>query len=57
VSALCGDAWIAFLAANGGAAFTGDPGHAMLRAAYGGGAKPARSAWISGARGFVKGRA
>lgn len=56
VSRLSGDAWLAFLADHGGAGFAGDPGRQLLRAAYGGSLVPARDAWLTGARGFVKGR-
>jgi len=60
VARLSGEPWIAFVAAHGGAALSGEPGRDLLRAAYGGqgGASPTpnRTAWLSGTRGFLTGR-
>ena len=55
VAQLNGDSWIAFLAAHGGAGLAGEPGRALLRAAYGGNATEYnRSVWLSASRGFLK---
>lgn len=57
VAQLSGESWIAFLAAHGGAGLAGEPGRALLRAAYGGSAaEPSRAAWLSAGRGFLRGR-
>lgn len=58
VARLSGEAWIAFVAAHGGSALSGEPGQQLLRATYGGangGAATAdRAAWLDGARGFLR---
>ena len=56
VARLRGEPWIDFVAATGGAALAGEPGRELLRAAYGGKPGASRAQWLSGARGFVKGR-
>ncbi|HUW50590.1 MAG TPA: DUF4381 domain-containing protein [Sulfuricella sp.] len=56
VASLSGDCWIAFIVAHGGAAWADDTGASLLRAAYGGTAKPDRARWLAGARAFIMGR-
>ena len=61
VARLSGEPWIAFVAAHGGAALSGEPGRELLHAAYGGQggtsrAPPNRTVWLSGTRGFLTGR-
>jgi hypothetical protein len=57
VAQLSGESWIAFIAANGGADLAGEPGRALLRAAYGGGTTDqSRAVWLSAGRGFLRGR-
>jgi predicted lysophospholipase L1 biosynthesis ABC-type transport system permease subunit len=57
VARLSGERWIAFVAANGGAALAGEPGRELLRTAYGGSARnDHRAAWLSAGRGFLRGR-
>ncbi|MGQ0621204.1 MAG: DUF4381 domain-containing protein [Panacagrimonas sp.] len=53
VARLSGEAWIAFVVAHGGAAWSGDVGRALLRAAYGGATRADRARWIEGARDFL----
>jgi hypothetical protein len=57
VAQLSGESWIAFLAAHGGVGLAGEPGRALLRAAYGGAApEQDRAVWLSAGRGFLRGR-
>jgi len=57
VARLSGEPWIDFVAAHGGAALSGEPGRDLLRAAYGGQSRASsRAVWLSGARGFLRGR-
>jgi len=60
VARLSGEPWIDFVAARGGAVLAGEPGRDLLRAAYGGkgaaSGAPDRTVWLSGARGFLRGR-
>lgn len=57
VAALCGERWIAFVVAHGGAAWSGDSGAGLLRAAYGGRAAADRAAWLQGAEQLIRQRA
>lgn len=52
-AALSGDAWLAFLVAEGAAPLAGDSGKAMLRAAWGSPAEDARAQWFDGAHAFL----
>lgn len=52
--ALTGRRWIDFVAAHGGAAWSGAAGAALLQAAYGGAVQSGRAQWIAGARTFFK---
>lgn len=59
VARLSGEPWIAFVAAHGGAALSGEPGRDLLHAAYGGqggASASSRTVWLSGARGFLRAR-
>lgn len=56
VAGLSGEAWLAFVAAHGGADWAGDAGRALLRTAYGGQAESHRARWLSGARAFIQHR-
>ncbi len=60
VARLSGEPWIAFVAAHGGAALSGEPGRDLLTAAYGGRSGASRvqnrTIWLSGARSFLKAR-
>lgn len=57
VASLSGVRWIAFVVEHGGSEFSGESGASLLRAAYGGGKNVQRSSWLSGAQGFIRGRA
>lgn len=60
VAPLGGEAWLAFVVAHGGSAWAGEPGHHLLRCAYGSSAAaPAtcRERWLAGARGFLQAQA
>jgi hypothetical protein len=57
VAGLSGERWLAFVVAHGGAALSGNTGSSLLRIAYGGEAAAHRSAWLSGAQAFIRGRA
>ena len=57
VAGLSGERWIAFVVEHGGAAWSGDSGNKLLRLAYGGTATADRSAWLAGAKTFIRGRA
>ncbi len=57
VAHLSGAAWIAFVAAHGGSGLAGASGASLLSMAFGGSGSADRARWLSGARGFVKGRA
>lgn len=56
VANLSGERWIAFVIEHGGAAWSGDRGASLLRAAYGSAATADRAAWLTGAHAFIKGR-
>lgn len=56
VAGLDGAAWLAFLVEHGGTELAGEPGQALLRAAYGSPAGADRERWLKGARGFLGGR-
>ena len=53
VASLSGERWIAFVVGHGGAAWSGDAGTSLLRIAYGGTATAYRTAWLTGASGFI----
>jgi hypothetical protein len=55
VARLTGDAWLAFVAAQGGAALAGEAGQSLLATAFGGGVSGDREGWIAGADAFVRG--
>jgi hypothetical protein len=57
VASLSGECWIAFVVEQGGAALLGESGANLLRIAYGGEAAADRTAWLTGAQAFIKGRA
>ena len=54
VARLTGDAWLAFVAAQGGTVLAGEAGRSLLAAAFGGGASGDRECWIAGADAFVR---
>jgi len=54
VARLTGDAWLAFVAARGGAPLAGEAGRSMLATAFGGHASGDRDCWIAGADAFVR---
>lgn len=56
VASLSGERWIAFVVEHGGAAWSGDSGASLLRAAYGGTAKADRAGWLAGAHAFIRRR-
>ncbi|MGH8296254.1 MAG: DUF4381 domain-containing protein [Steroidobacteraceae bacterium] len=56
VARLTGDAWLAFVAAEGGAPLAGEPGRSLLSTAFGGEASDHRERWIAGADAFVRAR-
>ena len=57
VANLSGERWIAFVVEHGGAAWSGNSGNSLLRIAYGGAATAERTAWLTGAQAFIRGRA
>jgi hypothetical protein len=54
VARLTGDAWLAFVAAQGGTQLAGAAGRSLLATAFGGGASDDRECWIAGADAFVR---
>jgi hypothetical protein len=54
VARLSGDAWLAFVAAQGGAALAGEAGQSLLATAFGGSASDHRASWLAGADAFVR---
>ena len=54
VARLTGDAWLAFVAAQGGTPLAGEAGKSMLTTAFGGHSSDERERWISGADAFVR---
>jgi hypothetical protein len=54
VARLTGDAWLAFVAAQGGTQLAGDAGRSLLATAFGGSASDDREYWIAGADAFVR---
>jgi len=54
VARLTGDAWLAFVAAQGGAALAGDAGRSLLSTAFGGRISDDRACWLAGADAFVR---
>lgn len=53
VARLTGEAWLEFVAAEGGTLPT-EAGRSMLAAAFGGGARDERECWLAGADAFVR---
>lgn len=56
VASLSGERWIAFVVEHGGAAWSGDSGASLLRAAYGGAVHADRTGWLTGAHAFIRER-
>jgi len=54
VARLTGDAWLAFVAAQGGSLLSGEAGRSLLATAFGGGSSGDRECWIAGADEFVR---
>jgi hypothetical protein len=54
VARLTGDAWLAFVASQGGTPLAADAGRSLLSTAFGGGASDDRESWIAGADAFVR---
>jgi hypothetical protein len=54
VARLTGDAWLAFVVAEGGAPLAGEVGRSLLAAAFGGVASDKRECWIAAADAFVR---
>ena len=54
VARLTGDAWLAFVAAQGGTQLAGDAGRSLLTTAFGGSPSDDRECWIAGADAFVR---
>ena len=54
VARLTGDAWLAFVAAQGGSQLAGEAGRSLLATAFGGGGNDDRECWIAGADTFVR---
>ena len=54
VARLTGDAWLAFVADQGGTPLAGDAGRSLLATAFGGSASDDREYWIAGADAFVR---
>jgi hypothetical protein len=54
VARLTGDAWLAFVVAEGGAPLAGETGRSLLAAAFGGVASNDRERWITAADAFVR---
>jgi hypothetical protein len=54
VARLTGEAWLAFLATEGGAPLAGESGRRLLSTAFGGKAYDERPSWLAGADAFVR---
>lgn len=54
VARLTGNAWLEFVAAEGGAPLAGDAGRSLLAAAFGGVASEDRERWLAAADAFVR---
>lgn len=54
VARLTGDAWLAFVVAQGGTPLAGEAGRSLLTTAFGGRGGDERECWISGADAFVR---
>ena len=54
VARLTGDAWLAFVVAEGGVPLTGETGRSLLAAAFGGVPSDDRERWITAADAFVR---
>ncbi|QID16924.1 DUF4381 domain-containing protein [Nitrogeniibacter mangrovi] len=57
IAGLTGPAWLAFLAAHGGAPLDGEAGDTLMRRAWGGSGPDTDPRWLAGTRGFLRGRA
>jgi hypothetical protein len=54
VARLTGDAWLAFVAAQGGGPLAGEAGRSLLTTAFGGSVSNDRENWLAGADAFVR---
>jgi hypothetical protein len=54
VARLTGDAWLQFVAAEGGDALSGHVGRTMLSTAFGNHSSDDRNQWAAGAEGFIR---
>jgi hypothetical protein len=54
VARLTGDAWLQFVAAQGGTALAGEAGRSLLATAFGGHGSDDRECWVAGADAFVR---
>jgi len=54
VARLTGDAWLEFVAAQGGTVLAGEAGRSLLSTAFGGGGSDDRECWMAGADAFVR---
>jgi hypothetical protein len=54
VARLTGEAWLAFVAAEGGTQLAGEAGRSLLSTAFGGRASDDRESWIAAADAFVR---
>jgi hypothetical protein len=54
VARLTGDAWLSFVAEEGGTQLAGEAGRSLLSTAFGGSASDDRQSWIAGADAFVR---
>ena len=54
VARLTGEAWLAFLGAEGAGQLAGEYGRGLLNAAFGARAQDQRAEWLAGADGFVR---
>ena len=54
IARLTGEAWLQFVAAEGGEALSGHVGRSMLSTAFGNHSTDERDQWAAGAEGFIK---
>jgi hypothetical protein len=54
IARLTGEAWLEFMAAEGGEALSGHVGRSMLSTAFGNHSIDERDRWAAGAEGFIK---
>lgn len=54
IARLTGEAWLQFVAAEGGEALSGPVGRSMLSTAFGNHATDEREQWAAGAEGFIR---